>query len=100
MYTRIATVLTVGFLLAVVSPITLAQEPILPLDANLDDDGGDGWTNEGTAGGVVPTGDGKADWQRDAGPGGTAAYVASECGHNFSSPDDALDGRPELLVST
>jgi len=100
MFTRIATILTIGFLLAVVSPIALAQDPILLLDANLDDDAGDGWTNEGTAGGVVPTGDGKPDWERDAGPGGTAAYTSTECNHNFSTADDELDGRPQLSVSS
>jgi hypothetical protein len=100
MFTRIATILTIGFLLAIVSPIALAQAPILLLDANLDDDPGDGWTNEGSAGGIVPTGDGKPDWERDAGPGGTAAYTSTACGHNFSSGDDGLDGRPELFVAS
>ena len=100
MFTRIATILTVGFLLAVVSPIALAQPPILELDANQDDDSKDGWTNTGSAGGVVPTGDGRPDWERDAGPGGTAAYTSTECGHNFSTADDELDGRPALLVAS
>jgi hypothetical protein len=100
MFTRIATILTVGFLLAVVSPIALAQPPILDLDANQDDDSKDGWTNTGSAGGVVPTGDGRPDWERDGGPGGTAAYTSTECGHSFSTADDELDGRPELLVAS
>ena len=100
MFTRIATILTVGFLLAVVSPIALAQPPILDLDANQDDDSKDGWTNTGSAGGVVPTGDGRPDWERNAGPGGTAAYTSTECGHSFSTADDELDGRPELLVAS
>ena len=100
MFTRIVTIITVGFLLAVVSPIALAQPPILDLDANQDDDAKDGWTNNGSAGGVVPTGDGRPDWERDAGPGGTAAYTSTECGHNFSTADDELDGRPELLVAS
>ena len=100
MFTRIATIITVGFLLAVVSPIALAQPPILVLDANEDDDPKDGWTNTGSAGGVVPTGDGRPDWERDAGPGGTAAYTSTECGHNFSTADDELDGRPELMVAS
>ena len=100
MFTRIATILTVGFLLAVVSPIALAQPPILDLDANQDDDSKDGWTNTGSAGGVVPTGDGRPDWERDGGPGGTAAYTSTECNHNFSTADDELDGRPELLVAS
>lgn len=100
MFTRIVTIITVGFLLAVVSPIAMAQPPILVLDANEDDDPKDGWTNTGSAGGVVPTGDGRPDWERDAGPGGTAAYTSTECGHNFSTADDELDGRPELLVAS
>ena len=94
------TIITVGFLLAVISPIALAQPPILVLDANQDDDAKDGWTNTGSAGGVVPTGDGRSDWERDAGPGGTAAYTSTECNHNFSTADDELDGRPALLVAS
>ena len=100
MFTRIATIIAVGFLLAVVSPIAMAQPPILVLDANEDDDAKDGWTNTGSAGGVVPTGDGRPDYDRDGGPGGTAAYTSTECNHNFSSGDDGLDGRPELLVAS
>lgn len=84
MFTRIATIIAVGFLLAVVSPIAMAQPPILVLDANEDDDAKDGWTNTGSAGGVVPTGDGRPDYDRDGGPGGTAAYTSTECNHNFS----------------
>ena len=100
MFARFVTIITVGFLLAVVSPIALAQPPILDLDANQDDDAKDGWTNTGSAGGVVPTGDGRPDWERDAGPGGTAAYTSTECNHNFSTADDELDGRPALLVAS
>ena len=100
MFARFVTIITVGFLLAVISPIALAQPPILDLDANQDDDAKDGWTNTGSAGGVVPTGDGRPDWERDAGPGGTAAYTSTECNHNFSTADDELDGRPELLVAS
>ena len=100
MFARFVTIITVGFLLAVISPIAMAQPPILDLDANQDDDAKDGWTNTGSAGGVVPTGDGRPDWERDAGPGGTAAYTSTECGHNFSTADDELDGRPELMVAS
>ena len=100
MFARFVTIITVGFLLAVISPIALAQPPILDLDANQDDDAKDGWTNTGSAGGVVPTGDGRPDWERDAGPGGTAAYTSTECNHNFSTADDELDGRPELMVAS
>ena len=100
MFARFVTIITVGFLLAVISPIALAQPPILVLDANQDDDAKDGWTNTGSAGGVVPTGDGRPDWERDAGPGGTAAYTSTECNHNFSTADDELDGRPALLVAS
>ena len=90
---RVTAILSVGFLLAMTGSMALGfvPEPILWLDAADNPAHPDGWTNLGTAGGVMPTTQ-PPDLEPAAGPDGTPTYTATP-GQCFGP-----EGGPSLIV--
>ena len=88
---NVVAILSVGFLLAMTSSVALAfvPDPIFWVDAADNPAHPDGWTNLGTAGGVIPALDPVPVLEPAAGPDGTPTYTASEAGQSFGADGGA-----------
>ena len=82
---NVAAILIMGFLLAMVGSVALGfvPDPIFWLDAGDNPGHPDGWTNLGTAGGVIPALAPVPDLEPAAGPDGTPAYTVSKANQSF-----------------
>ena len=91
---KVIAALSVGFFLAMTGSMALGFVPgsILWLDAGDNPAHPDGWTNLGTAGGVMPGFEAVPALEPAAGPNGTAAYTATGAGEAFGG-----DGGPSLF---
>ena len=85
--TKVAAILSAGFLLAILSPSTLGfvSDPILYLDASDNSAHPNGWINSGTAGGQIPRRGKTPNLEPNAGPDGDPAYAADEVGQSFGT---------------